>query len=88
VVKASSLLWSEAPEKIGWKGFRRTNTLDYCENSQITDIKCFITLRPGSNVINPFTVVIYEFSYKARVFVRIGLKSFSGTNTLAYYENS
>ncbi len=43
---------------------------------------------PGSNVINPFTAVIYKFLYKARVFVRIGWKSLSGTNTPAYYENS
>jgi hypothetical protein len=47
-------------------------------------VESFITLGPGSNVINPFTAV---FSYKARVFVRTGLKNLSGTNTLAYYEN-
>ncbi len=42
----------------------------------------------GPNVIKLFTTVIYEFSYLARVFVRIGLKSLSGTNTPAYYEKS
>jgi hypothetical protein len=31
--------------------------------------------------------VIYEFSYQARVCVRLGLKSMPGTNTLAYYVN-
>jgi hypothetical protein len=40
--------------------------------------------RPGHHVIDLFTAVIYEFSIYARVFVRIGLKGLSGTNTLAY----
>ncbi len=31
--------------------------------------------------------VIYEFSYTDRVFVRIGLKTLLGKNTLAYYKN-
>ncbi len=42
----------------------------------------------GANVIKLFLSVIYKFSYQARVFVRLGLKSMPGTNTLAYYENS
>jgi hypothetical protein len=33
------------------------------------------SLRPGPNVIKLFTAVIYEFSHKARVFVRTGWKS-------------
>ncbi len=45
-------------------------------------------LRPGANAIKPFAAVINEFSYLARAFVRLGLKSMPGTNTLAYYENS
>ncbi len=35
-----------------------------------------------------FLSVVYEFSYQARVFARLGLTSMPGTNTLAYYENS
>ncbi len=34
-----------------------------------------------------FLPVIYRFTYKARVFVRLCWKSFPRTNTLAYYEN-
>jgi hypothetical protein len=45
----------------------------------------FITLPKGANVIKLFLFVMYEFSYQAGLFVRIGLKSFPGTNTLAYY---
>jgi hypothetical protein len=41
---------------------------------------------PGAIVIK-FLSVIYRFSYKARVFVRLDWKSFPMTNTLAYYEN-
>jgi hypothetical protein len=47
-----------------------------------------ITGAPGANFIKLFMSVIYKFSYKARVFVRLGLKSMPGTNTLAYHENS
>ncbi len=36
-----------------------------------------VALRPGANVINLFWS---GFSYKARVFVRLGLKSLPGTN--------
>jgi hypothetical protein len=43
---------------------------------------------PGANVIKLFWSVIYIFLYKARVFVRLGLKSLPRTNTVAYYENS
>jgi len=43
-------------------------------------------LCPGANVIKLFLSVIYEFSYLAQVFVRLGWKSLPGTNTLAYYE--
>ncbi len=42
---------------------------------------------PGANVIKLLLSAIYGFSYKARVFVRLGLKSLPGTKTLAYYEN-
>jgi hypothetical protein len=42
----------------------------------------------GANVIKLCTVVMYDFLYKAKVFVRLGGKSLLGTNTLAYYKNS
>ncbi len=51
------------------------------------DKKSFIALSLGPNVIKHFFSVIYEFSYWARVFVRLSWKSLPGTNTLAYYQN-
>jgi hypothetical protein len=44
-------------------------------------------LAPRANVIKLSFFVIYEFSYQARVFVRLGWKSLPRTNTPAYYEN-
>ncbi len=38
---------------------------------------------PGPDFIKLFKAVNYKFLYQARVFVRIGWKSFPGTNTLA-----
>ncbi len=32
--------------RLGWTGLPRTNTLAYYKNSQITDMKSFITLAP------------------------------------------
>ena len=52
------------------------------------DVKSFITLSPGPNVIKLFLSVNYGLSYEARVFVRPGKKSLPMTNTLAYYEHS
>jgi hypothetical protein len=43
---------------------------------------------PGPNVIKLFLSVIYEFLYKARVFVRLGWKILPMTNTLDYYKNT
>jgi hypothetical protein len=42
----------------------------------------------GPKVIKLLTAVIYEFSNKARAFVRPGLKSLPGTNPPTYYKNS
>jgi hypothetical protein len=44
--------------------------------------------RPGANVIKLFVSVIYEFSYQAKVFARLGLKSLPQRNTLAHYKNT
>jgi hypothetical protein len=41
----------------------------------------------GANAIKLFLPVIYTFSYKARAFVRMGLKSLPGTNT-SFLQNS
>ncbi len=51
------------------------------------DLKSYKTLGPGANVITDFLSVIYIFSYLARMFVRLGWRSLTKTNTLAYYEN-
>jgi hypothetical protein len=51
-------------------------------------IEYLSNIRFGANAIKLFTAVIYEFLYLAKVFVRLGWKSFPGTNTLAYYEYS
>ncbi len=48
--------------RLGWKCQAETNNLAYYEDSQSMDIKSFITLAPGSNVIKLFMAVIYEFS--------------------------
>jgi hypothetical protein len=73
--------------KLGWKRLARTNTLVYSKYSSIKDVKRFITMSPGPNVIKLFTSVIYEFSYHAGMFGRPGLKSLPGTNAIAYYES-
>ncbi len=44
---------------LDWKGLPRTNTPAYYGNSQLPDVKCFITLGPVVNVIKLFTSVIY-----------------------------
>ncbi len=36
--------------RLGWKGLPRTNALAYCEKSQLTAVKCFITLAPGIRI--------------------------------------
>ncbi len=46
----------------------------------------WLTTSAGPNVKKLFTIVIYEYCYKARVFVRLDRKSLTMTNTLAYYE--
>ena len=46
----------------GLKSLPKTNDLAYYENSEITDVKSFITLGPGVNVMKRFSSVIYEFS--------------------------
>ncbi len=43
--------------RLGWKGLLGTNTLAHYENSQITDMKSFITLAPGFNVSKLFFFV-------------------------------
>ncbi len=50
------------------------------------ELKRFIMQALGAIVIK--NSVVCEFSYQARVFVRIGWKSLLGTNGLAYYNNS
>ncbi len=54
----------------------------------VNDEKSFETVTPGANVIKLSLSVINEFSYQARVFVRLGRKSLEGTNTTANYEKS
>jgi hypothetical protein len=46
-----------------------------------------INIRLGANVLKPYLTVIFKFLYSAGGFIRLGWKSLSGTNTLAYYEN-
>jgi hypothetical protein len=46
----------------GSKGLPRTNILAYYKLSLITDVKTFIKLGPGANVIKLFTSVIYKCS--------------------------
>jgi hypothetical protein len=41
----------------GWKGLPGTDTVAYYENSYITDIKRFVSLGPGVNVIKTFFFV-------------------------------
>jgi hypothetical protein len=43
--------------RLGWKGLLGTDTLAYYENSQITDMKSFITLAPGFNVTKLFYLI-------------------------------
>jgi hypothetical protein len=42
----------------------------------------------GANFVKLFLSVIYEFSHKDRVLVRICSKNFPRSNTLSYYKNS
>ncbi len=47
--------------KLGCEGLPATNTLAYYKNSQITDVKSFVTMGPGGNVIERFMAVICAF---------------------------
>jgi hypothetical protein len=40
--------------RLVWKVLAKTNTLAYKKCSRITDVKSFITLGPGTNVIKLF----------------------------------
>ncbi len=77
------LLALSANIRPGWKGFPETKTnlfglfVSY-------DEKSFIKFAPGRDVTKLFTVVIYEFSYQARVFVLLVWKSLPKANMLAY----
>ena len=46
--------------RLGWKDLPEANTLAYYEHSSIKEVKGFITLVPGANVIKPFMAVFYE----------------------------
>jgi hypothetical protein len=46
--------------RLGWKGLPGTNILTYHEHPSIKEVKGFITLVPGANVIKPFMALIYE----------------------------
>ncbi len=48
--KAGSMPYTVTPE-IGWMGQPGTNTLAYYKHWKITEVKSFITLCPGANVI-------------------------------------
>jgi hypothetical protein len=50
------------------------NSLAYYEKLLNYSLKSFITIAPGANDIKLFVSVIYEFSYYAKMFVRIGWK--------------
>ncbi len=64
------------------------NTPAYYDTATIMAVMCLMVQPPGVNAIKLFLPVTNEFSYKARVFARLGWKSLPGTNTLALYENS
>jgi hypothetical protein len=66
----------------------RDNRSSLLRNFVTYGCKKAYNITPGDNVIILFMPVIYEFSYESRAFVRVRLRSSSGTNTLAYYENS
>ncbi len=57
----------------------------YYSNGRLLTL--FTNSRPGANVIKLFLSVMYGFSYKARVFLRLDQESLPMTNTLAFYEN-
>ncbi len=59
------------------------NTLAYYDTATIMAVISLMVQPSGVNAIKLFLSVIYEFSYKARVFARLGWKSLPGTNTLA-----
>jgi hypothetical protein len=61
-----------------------TNTLANKKHRQITDVKSFVTLGPGANVIKLILSAIYGFLYQARVFVILDWKSLPMTNTLTH----
>jgi hypothetical protein len=47
-----------------------------------------LSLSPGANVIKLFLSLIYGFSYKTRVFIRLVWKNLPMTITVAYYEDT
>jgi len=53
----------------------------FCSSVSDEEKNGLVSLTPADDVIKPFLPVIYKFSYYARVFLRIGWKSLSGTNT-------
>ncbi len=54
----------------------------------IISLKRILLLSIWGQSYKTFLSVIYEFWYKARVFVKQGCERLLETNTLAYYENS
>jgi hypothetical protein len=40
--------------RVGWKDMTGSSTLAYCKNQLITDVKRFITLAPGVDLIKLF----------------------------------
>jgi hypothetical protein len=60
--------------RLSCKGLPSTNTLPYNENSQITDINCFITLGPGANALKHFCPKFTNFRNKLKC---LSLASFS-----------
>jgi hypothetical protein len=52
----ASQIFDQAVKDLSW-----TKALAYLASSSLTKKKSFITTKPGPNVINLFTVIIYEF---------------------------
>jgi hypothetical protein len=51
------------------KKLAETNTLAYLSSASVATKKVVKTLTTEANVIQLFTAVVYEFSYKARVVI-------------------
>ncbi len=62
--------------RLVWKRLKVTNGLAYYGTELITALKCLIVQATGANLIKLFLSVIYGFSYKARVFVRLDGKAY------------